>query len=52
MNNEQNLNNVETQQLNIAGVSDSDLVEHNLEDEYGNKFCVKSLFTKFHKVIL
>ena len=41
MNNEQNLNNVETQQLNIAGVSDSDLVEHNLEDEYGNKFCVK-----------
>lgn len=29
------------QQCAIHDVSDSDFVEHNLEDEYGNKFCVK-----------
>jgi hypothetical protein len=26
--------------LNISDVSDSDFVEHDLEDEYGYKFCV------------
>ena len=27
--------------LNISGVSDSDFIEHQLEDDYGYKFCVK-----------
>jgi hypothetical protein len=26
--------------LNISDVSDSDFIEHDLEDENGNKFCV------------
>ena len=33
--------NESEENLNISDVSDSDFVEHNLEDEYGYKFCVK-----------
>ena len=29
-----------TSELNISDVSDSDFIEHDLEDENGNKFCV------------
>ena len=30
----------ESENLNISDVSDSDFIEHDLEDENGNKFCV------------
>ena len=33
--------NEASENLNISDVSGSDFVEHNLEDEYGYKFCVK-----------
>ena len=33
--------NKASENLNISDVSDSDFIEHQLEDEYGYKFCVK-----------
>ena len=33
--------NEHQENLNISDVSDSDFIEHKLEDEYGYKFCVK-----------
>ena len=32
--------NKASENLNISDVSDSDFIEHDLEDENGNKFCV------------
>jgi hypothetical protein len=32
--------NEHQENLNISDVSDSDFIEHDLEDENGNKFCV------------
>lgn len=42
---EKRLKNIQTfeqhsSELNISDVSDSDFIEHDLEDENGNKFCV------------